>query len=319
MMIASATNAIAAWGGATTVPSLISHRENAVFAVTLKSNQKVALRLHRPGYNSKAEIQSELWWTKQLVDAGFPAPEPIATTTGELLFELADGQFATVISWAEGRQIGASGTALEGTLDTQIALYESLGQLLAQLHAQSDAMTLPAEFTRRNWNIDGFLGPDPLWGRFWENPALDAKTRDIVLAARNKARDDLVDYMDGGADQGLIHADALRENVFRQGGDLSLIDFDDSGFGFRLYDLTVALSQSIGDQNFAALQGAILAGYGQIKPVQQADVDRFHLFVMLRSFASFGWVMPRLSADDPANAKYLYRINWAARKYLDQA
>jgi Ser/Thr protein kinase RdoA (MazF antagonist) len=317
-VIEASETAIAAWGGSIDPPRLISHRENAVFAVMLNTGQKAALRLHRPGYNSIPEIKSELWWTKQLAKAGFSVPAPIAATSGDLLVELSDGQVATVISWVEGRQIGESGVPLAGNLSDQIALYQKLGKLLAQLHTTSDALKLPTDFQRRNWNLDGFLGPDPLWGRFWENPALDAQTHDLLLSARSKAQDDLADYAANGADQGLIHADALRENVFCADDALSLIDFDDSGFGFRLYDLTVALSQSTNDQNFAHLKDAILNGYSQIRPIRQTDMDRFHLFVTLRSFASFGWVIPRLSQDDPTIGRYLQKVEWAARKYLDQ-
>ena len=32
---------------------------------------------------------------------------------------------------------------------------------------------------------------------------------------------------------GLIHADAIQENVLNHAGALSLIDFDDSGYGYR--------------------------------------------------------------------------------------
>lgn len=317
-MIELATTALAAWGGSAELPRLISHRENAVFAVTLDNGQKAALRLHRPGYNSIAEIHSELWWTKALAEAGFPAPQPIETRAGDLMQHLANDQIATVISWVEGAQIGESGVPLAGTLAERVALYKNLGELLAQLHTTSDALTLPHDFQRRNWNSDGLVGPDPLWGRFWENPVLEDKTRDLLLDARSKARLDLADFVANGADLGLIHADALRENVFRNGDDLTLIDFDDSGFGFRLFDLTVALSQSARDTDFDNLKGAILEGYSRTRPVRQADIDRFHLFTTLRAFASFGWVVPRMSPDDPMVDKYLHRVTWAARKYLDQ-
>jgi len=313
-MIALATEALHAWGGST-APRLISHRENAVFAVTLADGRKAALRLHRPGYNSEAAIKSELWWTGALAKSGFPAPAPIALPSGSYVLHLCDGQIASMIGWVDGAQIGAGGTALAGSLADQIALYRNLGGLLAHLHTASDALRLPDDFQRRDWNLEGFLGEAPLWGRFWENPALDAHGRDLINAARDQARDDLVDYA-ACADHGLIHADALRENVFRRGDDLTLIDFDDAGFGFRMYDLAVALSQSTGEDCFEALKDALLVGYADIRPLCPRDIDRFGLFATLRAFASFGWVMPRLAPKDPAVERYLLRMTAAAQRYL---
>jgi len=312
-----AATAVSAWGGSLAPPRLISHRENAVFDVTLRNGTRAALRLHRPGYCSIAEIKSELWWTSALATAGFAVPSPIETQSGELIQHLENGQVATVLSWVNGQEIGHSGTPLPGSLSAQIALYKNLGGLLAQLHALSDGLALPREFTRRSWDAAGFLGPDPHWGRFWENPALDPKTQETLLKAREKAHEDLTQYLKEGADFGLIHADALRENVFRSGETLTLIDFDDSGFGFRLYDLTTALSQSLDEPNFEHLKEAILMGYSQTRPLHKKDTDRFHLFTMLRCFASLGWVVPRLEAEDSRIPIYVHRASQAAIKYLE--
>ncbi len=48
-----------------------------------------------------------------------------------------------------------------------------------------------------------------------------------------------------------MHADVLRENVFVAGKTLFLIDFDDSGFGFPLYDLGTVLSQDLYEPGYA--------------------------------------------------------------------
>ncbi len=315
-MIDMAKQAAAAWGSATDTPRLISHRENAVFQVTLNDGKRAALRLHRPGYNSVAEIEAELWWTHALADLGFPAPKPLQTLGGDYLTHLPDGQVATAISWVSGAPIGETSRPLDGALAEQIALYRDLGGLLARLHSDSDALRLPADFQRRSWDSEGFLGAEPLWGRFWENPALDARSVKLVQTARAAAIAQLRDYAKT-ADYGLIHADALRENVFRDAGGLTLIDFDDAGFGFRMYDLTTALSQSVDDANFWDLKEAILAGYSETRGITKRDVDLFPLFTMLRTFASLGWVVPRLPADHAGMPRYIRRAEQAARRYLE--
>lgn len=309
-------SAAAAWGADTVVPRLISERENAVYAVTLRGGRKAALRLHRLGYNSEAEIASELSWTESLADRGFPAPQPIRTDGDELFAKAVDGRIATMISWVEGAPIGAAGLPLAGHQSEQITQHEELGRLLARLHQLSDEMELPAKFTRRSWDIAGFLGENPLWGRFWEHPSLSQSARATILAARAKAQDDLTAYQAEGADFGLIHADALRENVFQNEIALTLIDFDDAGFGFRMYDLTTAISQSTDDAVYPELRKAILRGYDQLRPLRQVDRDSFALFTMLRRFASLGWAVPRMAADDPNIARYVRRATETAGAYI---
>ncbi len=315
-LIGLAEKAQSAWGQDSVAPRLISHRENAVFKIRMPSGQPAALRLHRPGYCSEAEILSELWWTQALAKRQFPAPGPIADKTGNLLLTLPDGQMVTVISWVNGAPVGVSGQPLAGDLNDRQTVFHRIGGLLAQLHLLSDQLTPPSHFTRRHWDLPGLLGEAPHWGRFWDNPALDPDQRDLVALARDNATRDLADYVAVGGDYGLIHADTLRENVFADGRDLTLIDFDDAGYGFRMYELAVAVSQSLGEGDYADLQAAILSGYCEVRPLKAQDIALFPMFAMLRSFASLGWVMPRLPADHPGIPRYIDRAIIAARAYL---
>lgn len=298
-------------------PRLISLRENAVFEVRLDDGRAAALRLHRPGYNSEAEIRSELWWTGTIAARGFPVPRPIAAKDSNPLVSLEGGNCATMLEWVDGEPVGASGDPLGGTAFEQQALFREIGRLLARLHEQSDRLDLPDWFQRRNWNIDGFLGTDPLWGRFWENPGLTPSGRALLQTARTAARSDLADYVGAGADTGLIHADALRENVFHGQNGLTLIDFDDAGFGFRLFDLTTAVSQSIEDDTYPALRNAVVEGYRERRGLTEQEHALLPLFAMLRTFASVGWVMPRLPKDHPGIPRFIRRAELAAQSYLD--
>lgn len=312
-----AQQAAAAWGGVEVGPDLISHRENAVFSVQFENYTKAALRLHRPGYNSVQEIKSELWWTNALAENGFPAPRPIAAIDGSFLVELADNMFATVISWVDGAPIGAAGEPLSGSPLDQIQLYSNLGAVLARLHMESDALKLPADFQRRKWDVEGLLGTDPLWGRFWESSALSADTKRVIDVARMQAHHDLAEYSKD-ADFGLIHADALRENVFQSDTGLTLIDFDDAGFGFRMFDLAVAVSQSRDDANLPDLRDAIVTGYSKIRPLSDADLKHFDLFTMLRCFASLGWSTSRLPEGHSDLKRYARRAEMAANDYIER-
>ena len=125
---------------------------------------------------------------------------------------------------------------------------------------------------------------------------------------------DLVARLEGrGADQGLINADVLRENVLERGGALTLIDFDDSGFGYRLYDLGTALSQSLTEPHLAAIAAALIDGYASLRPLTEADRAMVPVFTLLRTLASVGWTMPRMAFDDPSARAHIDRAVRAAR------
>ena len=69
---------------------------------------------------------------------------------------------------------------------------------------------------RPAWDLNGLLGKTPFWGKFWENPALSAGERKFLIYTRDAAIEYLSNIKD--PDFGLIHADALQENVFLNAG-----------------------------------------------------------------------------------------------------
>ena len=124
-------------------------------------------------------------------------------------------------------------------------------------------------------------------------------------------------HADHGGDYGLIHADVLRENLLDDAGRLWLIDFDDCGFGFRLYDLATALSQSLDEPQLPGLAAALLDGYGESRRLPPQPGQWLTLFVLLRCLASCGWPITRSTADDPRMRPYATRALRLARLYLD--
>jgi Ser/Thr protein kinase RdoA (MazF antagonist) len=98
------------------------------------------------------------------------------------------------------------------------------------------------------------------------------------------------------------------------GDALTLIDFDDSGFGYRLYDLGTAMLGNHAEPERAELLGALIAGYAETRP---ADLHSVEMFTLTRACASVGWTIPRLAADDPINRSHIARcISLAARIIL---
>ena len=133
----------------------------------------------------------------------------------------------------------------------------------------------------------------PSGGRFWENPVLSDEQARLLRQARDTARRRL-DGLASRLDYGLIHADLVRENVLPNNGNPQFIDFDDSGFGFRLFDVATALFKNRIETDYPQLEEALIDGYRTVRPL---DIEHLPLFMALRAFTYLGWIIPRL--DEP--------------------
>lgn len=298
-----AAEAAAHWNA--TPLRLIRNRENAVFEVALPTG-RAALRLHRMGYQDDAAIRSELWWCAALAGQ-VNVPAALPAKDGNLLVTLSNGRKASVIDWVEGEALGEAGKPYDRPLPLLLDQHHALGRLIADFHSATDRLTLPADFTRPAWDIEGLVGETPFWGRFWDHPAATPEQRQTLERARSYLRDALTEHAKTHP-LGPIHADVLRENVLVNDRSLWLIDFDDSGIGFRHYDLGTVLSQNLYEPAYAEIRDALMEGYGT------TDTQAVELFTLARTCASVGWTMPRLAADDPINARHIARaVMWAQR------
>lgn len=293
-----AEEAAAHWGG--TITRLIGARENAVYELAVGNGARAALRLHRTDYQTADAIRAELDWCARLAAAGLPVAAPLPTPEGALLIRLTSGRHASATRWINGEPMGSTARPLAPPVERQIDLHRKLGRLLAALHTAADADP-PTPFPRPQWDVDGLTGEAPLWGRFWDHPAATPDQARTLRAARAHLRARLSTL---GADIGPIHADVLRENVLVNGDALSLIDFDDCGTGFRLYDLGTALLANWKEPARPALRDALIAGYAETRPADPSTVD---LMTLARACASVGWTMPRLAADDPIHRSHIAR------------
>ncbi len=312
--IVAAQEALKAWGVDMT-PRLIKNRENIVLEATGPNGQHAALRLHRPEYQSDDAIRSELWWSEALVEAGMMVPQAIRTLAGDVLATGGE-RVASLVTWLEGEPLGEGGVQLAMDAAEQERLHEALGAELARLHVASDAMVRTEAFEREVLDLDALLGDVPAWGRFWENASLSEDEAALLLACREKLRSEIGAHAEAGGDFGLIHADALRENVLVQDGQTRLIDFDDGVFGFRMYELGVAMSQNWDQANEADLGAALLRGYASGRALPDQAKQLLLSFTVMRAMASCGWVIGRYPDDHPAVRDYAERAIAMAKRYL---
>lgn len=311
-LVGRAKVALSHWGLAGQTPELLKLRENAVFRVRLGNGAPAALRLHRPGYHDDRALASELQWMAALKAGGLHVPAPVPTLDGRNLVTLPAtpafaSQHAHIVSWMHGEELGRSGTPLHQPPARLTEIFGQLGQAMAELHNISDRWTPPASFVRPAWDFDGLLGENPFWGRFWDCPGLAPEAaRQLaalrpLLAERLRAADRL------GLDYGLIHADLVRENVLVGADHVELIDFDDAGYGWRMFDIATTLLRNRREAHFELIQAALVAGYRRRRSLSDASLEALPLFLLLRSLTYIGWIGSRPATSDAQErqARYL--------------
>jgi Ser/Thr protein kinase RdoA (MazF antagonist) len=277
---------------------LIAHSENVTFRVSSKEcDTDFVLRLHRPGYNSLEELESERLWTKALSEAGVSVPGSFLTRQGKH-FALVDipgtgeQRFAGMTTWLEGTVLS---DYLETSCDTneRDRIFYRIGEMAASIHNLSADWKQPPGFERRRLDLENLLGEAPFWGRFWEHPDLTGTEQAMLLRARQDARTALLAYGERPDNFGLIHADLHPENIVRNGGDLALIDFDDSAYGWHMYDIAAALIEDTVAPDVDASGDALLEGYRVHRPLAKRDVEMLPTFLLIRGMAIIGWFYQR--------------------------
>jgi Ser/Thr protein kinase RdoA (MazF antagonist) len=291
--------AAAHWDGGFHHVRLVKYRENAVFSADRPDGQRIAVRVHRYGYHSDAALHSELHWMRELGDtAGIEVPPVIPSGTGDLVVRVThpavpEPRQVSVLGWLAGAPVGTSEDGLG--LDDSLAagLYFEAGALAGTLHNHSCTMIAPAGFTRHAWDEHGLVGDNPLWGRFWELPALQADQRELLQRARSAARDDLAAVGRHDVNYGLIHADLVPENLLTEDGRLKIIDFDDAGYGWYLFELATALYFNVELATYPRIRDALTDGYRSTRPMTLAEEALLPLFLFLRGTTYVGWVQSR--------------------------
>ncbi|TBU93301.1 aminoglycoside phosphotransferase [Stutzerimonas kirkiae] len=265
---------------------LLSLSENATYLVTEPgSGQHHILRLHRPGYRSRAEIESELAWIGAIRTQGVAhTPAVIRTLDDEPLAEFRDArgcrQHAVLFAHIDGQ------APTEGNL---AEAFQQVGRISAELHRHSRGWPLPAGFSRPCWDVEAAMGVNGHWG-YWRNNLYVGKGDARLLERVDlQLRRQLAAYGRPAHGYGLIHGDMRQTNLIVEAGQVHIIDFDDCGFSWHLYELACSLSFIEAHPQRDAYTAAWLEGYRSMVRLDSADLEIIPALVMLRRMLLIGW------------------------------
>lgn len=274
---------------------LVSQSENSVFKVVSANKDVYALRVHREGYHSLAELNAEQAWTQALNEFGVRTPHVYKTKDDDYYkpsYWQGKKRYAGLIEWIEADSLA---TMIKVNQEPTI-LYEKIaqiGELCGQMHTQALGWKPPVGFKRHRLDVDGFFGEAPCWGRFWEAPALTTAQCKLFTLARAKLRQLLDEYAQSDVAFSVIHADMHSNNLLVVDDELVVIDFDDTAYGWHLYDIATALTKYRGRNDFAQIKQAFMNGYRQYKGLRDVDMVFLPYFYLTRTLATIGWTSAR--------------------------
>jgi len=133
--------ALGDWDLAVTNLVPLKVRENAVFRVDLADGGRAVVRVHRRGYHTDEELESEFAWLRALAAAGIAVPRVIPSRRGrdfEVVATSAAGpRQIDLFEWIEGSQLGSVETGLNGHGAAVASQYHTIGAIAARIHNQA--------------------------------------------------------------------------------------------------------------------------------------------------------------------------------------
>jgi len=274
---------------ATTRIELLNVSENATYALTDEaSDRRLVLRLHRVGYSAEDEIDSELAWIEALrADRVIETAAPRAGADGRFVQTLPSlsrrpPRYAVLFERLPGREPESGRDAAPW--------FERLGFLTARLHAHGRAWVLPEGFSRKCWDLDAMIGPYAYWGDWRAGLRLDGAGAAVIERALAEVRARLLRFGRQAARFGLIHADLRLANLLADGDELRVIDFDDCGFSWFLYDFATAVSFIEHEPQVPELLAAWLRGYRRVAVLPAEDLAEIPSFLVLRRVLLTAWL-----------------------------
>ncbi|MGJ3238571.1 MAG: phosphotransferase enzyme family protein [Anaerolineae bacterium] len=250
--------------------SWLAYTHNAVFQVH-HHNTRYILRLSPP--TERERLSSECAMLQTIAQDGLSVPQAIAM--------LNDADYCgLLLSYFDG----VSPEPAQVTTET----LNAIGRFLGRLHTLSFDPVL----ARPHLDWDGLFSAQGVYHPGDENLRTFTDGQVQVMAQVSERVRQAMQALDQLGDAwGIIHADLLLKNVLFDQGNLHALDFEYSGWGYYLYDLTPVLWQLKPHPRYAQFEQALWEGYTHIRPLTSAHHDWLETLLAGRQVASMRWVV----------------------------
>ncbi len=270
--------------------SLLSVSENRVYLIDDPARpDKQVLRLNsgRLAYHTAPSIASELLWMIALADdTDVIVPRVLRAKDASLVQTLSAAQFgrprhAAIYGFLPG---------IEPPEDALIAGFRRLGEISARMHLHAKGWAPPPAFRRHTWSPDAILDDAFGWGSWRDGVNIKGAALKLLSRLDGVLRRRLAALPKGKEHFGLIHADLRLANLLVEDERTAIIDFDDCGFGWYLFDLAAALSFLEERPDVPDLTDSWLEGYHTVTSLPAEMEAELSTLIMLRRLQLIGWV-----------------------------
>ncbi len=272
---------------------LIPRPDNFIYRIAT-ANGQYAMRFHREGERSLAELESEVLLLQALDRKERFGPEPVPAADGHYVQEI-DDTYVDVTRWIDGSAF----LPFEKNC-------EAFGHTIGQFHNALDQWTLPREFRRSHRDVDGLLGETPLWGRFWDIDGLSAEHRSLFSTLREVLLGKLSSL---DLDFGLIHGNLIPDNALHARHSIVFLNYNDCGHGYRLFDLAVALRKIIPPEHHKIA----IEGYQKARDIDVSALAEMHV---LSAAAFVGLSFQRRKESLARHHRLVHELSEQAKAYL---
>jgi Ser/Thr protein kinase RdoA (MazF antagonist) len=294
--------------------TFVRHGENTTYRVSAADGRRFALRINRPGYQTAEAVRSERAWMDSLRASGVRTAPAVPGLDGDpvqTIFFAGDlERTAVMFEWIDGVPLSAVGG---------VGPWARLGELMAQIHIHGRQWTRPAWFTRPAWDAEALVGDEPRWGQPDPLRLFSEEDRAVLEDCRAEVRGRL-EALGVESDRfGLVHADLGFENVLvAEDGTVTIIDFDDSGDSWYLFELASALYPHDRSDGFDERRDALVAGYRHVRELPDELLAELPTFLMARRIQTLGWVFsrPETAHAERQRPRRIQSTPTAMREYL---
>jgi len=291
------------------MPGLGSSKDECGYYIPNRYNLRI-LTMNNPQFTL-----SEMTWLAALRhEAGLPVPEPVPTLDGKLLTTVTmpgvpQGKVISLMRWVDGRQLP------EKRLN--VPHVRAWGQLVGRLHRFASNWIPPNDFKRFHWDWEGLLGNGVLQTSVDELIAsMPIELQEPFKQVSQQTKDVMGKLGKGPDAYGMIHTDMFIENLLFKAGEPRVIDFEDCGFGYWMFDIGVALAQFRWLENWSQIRDAFLEGYTELYPLPVVQLEQLNLFMAAQHATMVLWASAFIKADPALTAEYEVWRDGDAKKLL---
>ncbi len=271
----------------------VAYRENMTFRVDAGDRGVFALRVHQGNYRTDAQIQSELDLMTYLESEGIRTPIVVPTQSGSLFTTVsaegvAEPRQCDLFEWIDGKPLRMTGQPI-GEIAPLEEAYAEVGRLGACIYNATEKWQRPAGFDRPAWDAEGICGVNGNLGDFRRLEGATEEQMRLMLDVSDKLNDLLEGFGQSPDRYGLSHGDFFAENIFVCEDGIRLLDFDDAGDSWYLFDIASALFDLLDTPAYEPCLAAIVAGYREHRDLPDDHLTMLPAFFLGRLLSYLGW------------------------------